>query len=93
MALESSALRVVFNTKAGSAETHLQLQTFSLVNGCDGRLVPILCTQALGVPCFLGGMSRGLLGKNSPIHIRQRRRDALKEADVVILAGAFASLS
>lgn len=32
-------------------------------------------------------MSRGLLGKNSPIHIRQNRRDALKDADLVLLAG------
>ncbi|XP_070532680.1 2-hydroxyacyl-CoA lyase 2-like [Ptychodera flava] len=43
--------------------------------------------EKLGVPCFLGGMARGMLGKNSPIHIRQQRRDALKEADVVILLG------
>ncbi|XP_051934429.1 2-hydroxyacyl-CoA lyase 2 [Hippocampus zosterae] len=43
--------------------------------------------EDLGIPCFLGGMSRGMLGKDSPIHIRQNRRDALKEADVVILAG------
>ncbi|XP_064635830.1 2-hydroxyacyl-CoA lyase 2-like [Lineus longissimus] len=43
--------------------------------------------EAMGVPCFLGGMSRGMLGRNSPIHIRQQRRDALKEADLVILAG------
>ena len=43
--------------------------------------------QSMGIPCFLGGMSRGLLGRNSPIHIRQQRRDALKEADLVILAG------
>ena len=43
--------------------------------------------ELLGIPCFLGGMSRGMLGKNSPIHIRQNRRDALKEADVVLLAG------
>uniref|UniRef100_A0A8D0BC17 2-hydroxyacyl-CoA lyase 2 n=1 Tax=Salvator merianae TaxID=96440 RepID=A0A8D0BC17_SALMN len=43
--------------------------------------------EELGIPCFLGGMSRGMLGKNSPIHIRQNRREALKEADVVILAG------
>ncbi|EDO32896.1 predicted protein, partial [Nematostella vectensis] len=43
--------------------------------------------EALGIPCFLGGMSRGMLGRNSKLHIRQRRRDALKEADVVILAG------
>lgn len=45
------------------------------------------CYQALGIPCFLGGMARGLLGRNSNLHIRQRRRDALKEADLVILAG------
>ncbi len=44
--------------------------------------------EKMGIPCFLGGMARGLLGRNSPIHIRQRRRDALKEADVIILAGA-----
>ncbi|KAM9801336.1 2-hydroxyacyl-CoA lyase 2 [Neosynchiropus ocellatus] len=43
--------------------------------------------ESLGIPCFLGGMSRGLLGKDSPIHIRQNRRDALKEADLVVLAG------
>lgn len=44
----------------------------------------------MGIPCFLGGMTRGLLGRNNPIHIRQRRRNALAEADVVILAGAVA---
>uniref|UniRef100_A0A667X8D6 2-hydroxyacyl-CoA lyase 2 n=1 Tax=Myripristis murdjan TaxID=586833 RepID=A0A667X8D6_9TELE len=43
--------------------------------------------ETLGIPCFLGGMARGILGKNSPIHIRQNRRDALKEADLVLLAG------
>ena len=43
--------------------------------------------KALGIPCFLGGMARGLLGRNNKIHIRQRRRDALAEADVVILIG------
>lgn len=43
--------------------------------------------EKLGIPCFLGGMARGLLGRNSNLHIRQRRRDALKEADLVILAG------
>ncbi|XP_027706681.1 acetolactate synthase-like protein [Vombatus ursinus] len=44
--------------------------------------------ESLGIPCFLGGMARGLLGRDSRLHIRQNRRDALKEADVVILAGA-----
>lgn len=49
--------------------------------------------EDLGIPCFLGGMSRGMLGKDSPIHIRQNRRDALKEADLVLLAGQTYSLT
>ncbi|KAL7648039.1 UNVERIFIED_CONTAM: hypothetical protein RMT77_001656 [Armadillidium vulgare] len=44
--------------------------------------------EKIGIPCFLGGMSRGILGANSPLQMRQRRRDALKEADVIVLAGA-----
>lgn len=48
--------------------------------------------QNLGIPCFLGGMSRGLLGRKSPIQARQQRRDALKEADVVVMAGMHDSL-
>lgn len=46
--------------------------------------------EKIGAPCFLGGMSRGYLGKNSPLHIRQKRSLALKDADVVICAGAVA---
>lgn len=46
--------------------------------------------ESIGIPCFLGGMTRGLLGRNNPLHIRQRRKDALKEADVVVCAGAVA---
>lgn len=44
----------------------------------------------LGIPCFLGGMARGLLGRNSKYHVRQNRRGALKEADLVIMAGTVA---
>jgi len=42
----------------------------------------------LGVPVLLSGMARGLLGKES-LHIRHKdsRRMALREADVVIIAG------
>jgi acetolactate synthase-like protein len=35
-------------------------------------------------------MSRGLLGRNSPLHIRQDRKSALQEADVVIMGGMVA---
>jgi len=43
--------------------------------------------ESLGVPCYLGGMSRGLLGKDNPLQIRQAKKEALKEADLVILGG------
>ena len=41
----------------------------------------------LGVPTYLAGMARGLLGPSSEIQLRHRRRAALKQADLVILAG------
>lgn len=41
----------------------------------------------LGVPVYLSGMGRGLLGKHHALHMRHKRREALKEADLVILAG------
>jgi thiamine pyrophosphate-dependent acetolactate synthase large subunit-like protein len=43
--------------------------------------------SALGVPVYLAGMARGLLGKDHPLQLRHRRRAALKEADLVLLAG------
>lgn len=44
--------------------------------------------ESMGMPCFLGGMARGLLGRKSPIQMRQKRGDCLKEADLIVLAGA-----
>jgi len=41
----------------------------------------------IGVPVYLSGMARGLLGKNHPLQYRHKRKDALKAADLVILAG------
>ena len=43
--------------------------------------------QALGVPTWLGGMARGLLGRHSDVQFRHKRSAALKEADLVIVAG------
>ena len=43
--------------------------------------------ERLGVPVYLSGMARGLLGPAHPLQLRHRRRDALREADLVLLAG------
>jgi acetolactate synthase-like protein len=41
----------------------------------------------LGVPVFLSGMARGLMGRSHDLFFRHKRTAALKEADFVLLAG------
>ena len=41
----------------------------------------------LGIPVYLSGMARGLLGRHHPLQLRHQRRQALREADCVVLAG------
>ena len=53
--------------------------------GEAGLLVEAVTT--LGLPVYLSGMARGLLGREHPRQLRQKRKEALREADLVILAG------
>jgi thiamine pyrophosphate-dependent acetolactate synthase large subunit-like protein len=41
----------------------------------------------LGIPVYLSGMGRGLLGKENNLQMRHHRKDAIKESDLIILAG------
>ncbi len=41
----------------------------------------------LGVPVYLSGMARGLLGRDHRLQLRHARRNALRESDCVVLAG------
>jgi acetolactate synthase-like protein len=43
--------------------------------------------KTLAVPTFLGGSARGLLGRRSELQFRHKRSKALREADVVVVAG------
>jgi acetolactate synthase-1/2/3 large subunit len=43
--------------------------------------------RRLGVPTFLGGMSRGLLGAESPLQLRHKRGAALARCDLLLVAG------
>lgn len=58
--------------------------------GCEcaaesGALADALRT--LDIPVFLAGMARGLLGAGSTRQVRHHRKDALREADLVLLCG------
>lgn len=43
--------------------------------------------ESMGIPVYLSGMARGLLGKNHPLHMRHKRKEAIKDADFIFLAG------
>ncbi len=43
--------------------------------------------EKLGIPVYLSGMARGLLGDRHPLQFRQKRKEALRECDLVILLG------
>lgn len=47
----------------------------------------VQAVERLGIPVYLSGMARGLLGREHPLQYRHQRRLALKDADLVILAG------
>jgi acetolactate synthase-1/2/3 large subunit len=53
--------------------------------GQVGRLSQAV--DELGMPVYLSGMARGLLGRDHPLQMRHARRQALREADCVLLAG------
>ncbi|GAY07174.1 thiamine pyrophosphate-binding protein [Pseudonocardia sp. N23] len=53
--------------------------------GAAERLVPAL--ERIGAPVYLSGTARGLLGADHPLQARHKRRDSLKAADLVVLAG------
>jgi len=43
--------------------------------------------EQLGIPVYLSGMARGLMGVSHALHRRHQRRKALRDADLVLLAG------
>ena len=41
----------------------------------------------LGVPVYLSGVARGLLGADHPLQMRHHRKEAIRDSDLIILAG------
>ena len=80
------------NIKAIRAKIQ-QAQKPVLLIGSQSMLDPkrarelVQAVEALQIPVYLSGMARGLLGRNHPLQLRHKRTQALKEADLVILAG------
>lgn len=55
--------------------------------GCRDPAPLEQAVASLGVPTYLAGMARGLLGRHAEVQFRHKRSKALKEADLVLVAG------
>jgi len=70
-----------------------QAQSPVMIIGSQATLQPdkihLLSNQLkrFGIPVYLTGMARGLMGADHPLQFRHQRAKALKEADLVIIAG------
>jgi acetolactate synthase-1/2/3 large subunit len=65
-----------------------------MIVGSQAMIDPALAAEiamavtSIDIPVYLESMARGLLGRASPVQFRHDRSKALREADLVILAGA-----
>lgn len=82
----SASLDEVADAVAGADRPVLVIGSQSMVGVTDPERVAA-AVRALGLPVFLGGMARGLLGRAHELQFRHARTPALKEADVVVVAG------
>ncbi len=83
---DAGALRRASSMLAGSSKPLFLLGSGSMQTPeLAGQLADAI--GKLGVPTYLSGMARGLLGRSHALHMRHKRRNALKEADLVIASG------
>ena len=82
-----------FDKVTRAAEALAQAQRPLLVIGSQTLADPTGAAEVadavtrLGIPVYLSGMARGLLGRDHALQMRHERRKALREADCVVLAG------
>lgn len=82
------AISKLHSALRGAQKPVLVIGNQAMVNMTPAKAAELAdAVRELGMPTFLGGSSRGLLGRHSDIQFRHKRTAALKEADVVIVAG------
>ncbi|HPN12133.1 MAG TPA: thiamine pyrophosphate-binding protein [Spirochaetota bacterium] len=74
------------NMIAGARKPLMILGSQAMLHAAEAQRLPE-AVRKIGVPVYLTGMARGLLGKNDPLQFRHHRKEALREADLVVLAG------
>ncbi len=73
-------------TGQGAQRPLMVIGSQALVQSAEAAALAQAVSQ-LGIPVYLSGMARGLLGRDHPLQMRHQRRQALRESDCVLLAG------
>lgn len=81
-----SAVRATQMALAKAGRPLLVIGSQALVDAAQAEALAAAVGR-LGIPVYLSGMARGLLGPDHPLQLRHQRRLALREADCVLLAG------
>jgi acetolactate synthase-1/2/3 large subunit len=85
-AVSNASLRAAVAALSRAERPLLVVGSQALARATDAPRIAAAVAH-LGVPVYLSGMARGLLGRDHPLHMRHQRRQALREADCVVLAG------
>ncbi|MEO8103564.1 MAG: thiamine pyrophosphate-dependent enzyme, partial [Betaproteobacteria bacterium] len=81
-----SSVRAALSALARAERPLLVIGSQALTLAAEATRIADAVTR-LGIPVYLSGMARGLLGRDHPLQMRHQRRQALREADCVLLAG------
>ena len=81
-----SSLKAALAALAKARKPLLVIGSQTLARAGDAAAIAHAVAQ-LGIPVYLSGMARGLLGRDHRLQMRHQRRVALREADCVLLAG------
>lgn len=82
----SAEIEQAVSMLASAEKPALVVGSQTMVNVRDAQALA-KAVESLGIPVWLGGTARGLLGRNSPVQFRHARGKALKDADVVVVCG------
>lgn len=75
-------------TRLAAAERPLVVVGSQALVGAEDPTRIADALSRLGAPVYLSGMARGLLGRGHPLQRLHQRRQALRDSDCVLLAGA-----
>ncbi len=85
-AASAASLRAALAALASARKPLMVIGSQALVQSAQAADLALAVTR-LGIPVYLSGMARGLLGRDHTLQMRHQRRQALREADCVVLAG------